>query len=394
MVLYAPVLADKSDLVPMPGNLFSPEKGSAAENSPMKKGVKKSAKVGGEAAKKTVGKIAKKLVSWLKKVLWEKPIEYIKLKGKKYLKVAGEKGKQKAKLVRESDVPSKYRTKLSSKLSQWAQSKGDQTQPAGRGRTRSHGSESSSSTGSNRTWKCGTNALPGSDRGPTRRPGPSSDTSSQPDRRQRRCPEGPKPGQPMDGSSEEDDAGIPPEVKKELEQAPPEVVAELAAKDQRIRSYVLENPGLVDASSRKEAAQRIELMGGATADSLTDFNPGHGSGVEELLNDIGPKWSARLGYNEMGESLPDALNEASGSDGDSAGDGEGYTSARSGGDLAGTARGTVNTDSGSTSFTSTGTGSGSTGSSSGGASNGIGNAGGAGNGPSSGAGDGTGGAGK
>jgi hypothetical protein len=182
--------------------------------------------------------------------------------------------------------------------------------------------------------------------------------------------------------------------KKELEEAPPEVVAELAAKDQRIRSYVLENPGLVDASSRKEAAQRIELMGGATADSLTDFNPGHGSGVEELLNDIGPKWSARLGYNEMGESLPDALSEASESDGENSGDGEGYTSARSGGDLAGTARGTVNTDSGSTSFTSTGTGSGSTGSSSGGASNGIGNAGGAGNGPSSGAGDGTGGAGK
>ena len=90
-------------------------------------------RTGKQAAKKTVGKIAKKLVSWLKKVLWEKPIEYIKLKGKKYLKVAGEKGKQKAKLVRESDVRSKYRTKLSSKLSQWAQSKGDQTQPAGRG---------------------------------------------------------------------------------------------------------------------------------------------------------------------------------------------------------------------------------------------------------------------
>ena len=125
-------------------------------------------RTGKQAAKKTVGKIAKKLVSWLKKVLWEKPIEYIKLKGKKYLKVAGEKGKQKAELIKESDVPSKYRNKLSSKLNQWAQSKDGQTQPGGHGRTRSHGSESSSSsTGSRRTWKCGTNELPSSDRGPT-----------------------------------------------------------------------------------------------------------------------------------------------------------------------------------------------------------------------------------
>jgi hypothetical protein len=366
----------------------NPSAGRSSSNDSAKR-------AGKQAAKKTVGKIAKKLVSWLKKVLWEKPIEYIKLKGKKYLKVAGEKGKQKAKLIKESDVPSKYRNKLSSKLNQWTQSKNGQTQPGGHGRTRSHGPQnSSSSTGSKRTWKCGTTELPSSDRGPTHRPGQSSGASSQPDRRQRKRPEGPKPGQPMNGSSEEDDDGIPPQVKKELEQAPPEVVAELAAKDQRIRSYVLENPGLVDASSRKEAAQRIELMGGATADSLTEFNPGHGSDVEELLDDLGPEWSARLGYNEVGESLPDALNEASGSDGDSGGDNEGYTSARSGGDLAGTATGTVDTDTGSTSFSSTGTGSGSnSGSSSGGASNGIGNAGGAGNGPSSGAGDGSGGAG-
>lgn len=353
-------------------------------------------RTGKQAAKKTVGKIAKKLVSWLRKVLWEKPIEYIKLKGKKYLKVAGEKGKQKAELIKESDVPSKYRNKPSSKLSQWTQSKNGQMQPGGHGRRRSQGSQnsSSSSTGSERTWKCGTTELPSSDRGPTHRPGQSSGAFSQPDRRQRKRPEGPKPGQPMNGSSEEDDDGIPPQVKKELEQAPPEVVAELAAKDQRIRSYVLESPGLVDASSRKEAAQRIELMDGATADSLTEFNPGHDSDVEELLDDLGPEWSARLGYNEVGESLPDALNEASGSDGDSGGDNEGYTSARSGGDLAGTATGTVDTDTGSTSFSSTGTGSGSnSGSSSGGASNGIGNAGGAGNGPGSGAGDGSGGAG-
>jgi hypothetical protein len=75
---------------------------------------------------------------------------------------------------------------------------------------------------------------------------------------------------------------IPPEVKKELEEALPEMVAELTAKDQRIRAYVLDNPGLVDASSREEAAQRIELMGGATADSLTEFNERHGSCLGDL----------------------------------------------------------------------------------------------------------------
>ena len=368
-----------------------------ARDSKTTDGATDSAKrAGKQAAKKTVGKIAKKVVSWLKKVLWEKPIEYIKLKGKKYLKLVGEKGKQKAQLVKEGDVPSKYQRETSEKLRQRLSGgsnrpRGDDARP--RGRTPEKSAGSSRGSGRKRGGKPRPEPHPDPGRSPRNSStGPRSKNSqSKPERSQKGSrphrDDSVDPETIVDEEMEGDE--LPDEVKKQLEQAPPEVVAELAADNQRIRSYVLENPGLVDASSRKEAAQRIELMGGATADSLTEFNPGHGSDIEGLLDEMGPKWSARLGYNEMGEALPDALNEASGSDsGEASGDGDGGdSSVRAGGDICGTASGTVDTDAGSTSFSPTGSNS-TSGSSSSGASNGIGNAGGAGNGISSGNGSG------
>jgi hypothetical protein len=353
-------------------------------------------RAGKEAAKKTVGKIAEKLVSWLKKVLWEKPIEYIKLKGKKYLKVAGEKGKQKAELVGESDVPSKYQRKVSGKLERMMGGSGGRAQSGDGSRPHERMKGAGASEGSQgdrdgrpfldvypdprkSSQKSGSTSGSGNSQRNPRKP-ERAQSNSRPYRDDSVSPET-VVNEEMEGDE------LPDEVKKQLKDAPPEVVAELAAQDQRIRSYVLENPKLVDASNREEAEQRIELMSGASAENLTQFDTKRGGDVEELLGDLGPKWSARLGYNEMGESLPSALNEASGDGGsESNSDGDsGYSSAMNGGELAGTASGTVDTGSGSMSISST---SGSSGSSSGGASNGIGNAGGAGNGLSSGNGNG------
>lgn len=380
---------------------MSPEKPGAGDSST----TDSAKRAGKQAAKKTVGKIAEKLVSWLKKVLWEKPIEYIKLKGKKYLKIAGEKGKQQAELVGESDVPSKYQRKVSDKLEQMMGGSGERSRMSGssrpRGRTSTKGAGASKGSQVDRDGRPFLDVYPdprkssqnggstsGSEnsQGDPRKPG-RAQTNSRPNR-----DDSPSPETVVDEEMDGDE--LPDDVKKQLKDAPPEVVAELAAQDQRIRSYVLENPKLVGASNREEAEQRIKLMSGATAESLTQFDTKRGGDVEELLSDLGPKWSARLGYNEMGESLPNALNEASGSSGDgggeSSGDGDsGYSSAMNGGELAGTASGTVDTGSGSMSISST---SGSSGSS-GGASNGIGNTGGAGNGLGSGSGNGNGGAG-
>lgn len=374
---------------------MSPEKPGAGDSST----TDSAKRAGKQAAKKTVGKIAEKLVSWLKKVLWEKPIEYIKLKGKKYLKIAGEKGKQKAELVGESDVPSKYQRKVSGKLERMMGGSGERSQMGGssrpRGRTSTKGAGASKGSQGERDGRPFLDVYP-DPRKPSQNRGSTSDSgnSQQKPRKPGRAQKNSRPHRDDSVSPETvvdeemDDEELPDDVKKQLKDAPPEVVAELAANDQRIRSYVLENPKLVGASSREEAAQRIELMSGATADNLTQFDTKRGGDVEELLGDLGPKWSARLGYNEMGESLPNALNEASGSSSDGGGDGDsGYSSAMNGGELAGTASGTVDTGSGSMSISSTGSSTSSS-SGSGGASNGIGNAGGAGNGLGSGNGNG------
>ena len=357
---------------------------------------------GKQAAKKTAGKVADKLVSWLKKVLWQKPIEYIKLKGKKYLKVAGSKSKGKARIVAESDVPSKYQRKISEKL------RGVAERPQGSGGSRSRkrnpkkDSRNSSSKGSSRESMGKPAPEPRRDprrsRGRPRRGDRSQTGSRKPQwkedaKRERRRDKNNSrphrdgsvdPGRVVDEEMEKDE--LPAEVKKQLEDASPEVVAELAAKDQRIRSYVLKNPELVDASSRKEAAQKIEIMGGAGVSKLPDFSMGHGSGdLEGMLDDLGPEWGARLGYNEMGDQLTDAVNQAAnGSDGNgSDGDGEGATSAATASDFCGTASGSADTGTGSTSISSA---SGSSSGNSGGASNGVGNSGGAGNGVGSGSG--------
>lgn len=367
-----------------------PEKPGAGESSTTDS-VKRAGK---QAAKKTVGKIAEKVVNWLKKILWEKPIEYIKLKGKKYLKIAGEKGKQKAEFVGESDVPSKYQRKVSGKLERMMGGSGESSGMGGssrpRGRTSAKGAGGSTGSQGKGDGRPFLDVYP--DPRKSSRNGRSTSGSSNSQGNPRKPGRAQKRGRPYRDDSvspesvvneEMDDDELPEEVKKQLKDAPPEVVAELAAKDKRIRSYVLENPKLVGASSREVAAQRIGLMSGATAESLTQFDTKRSGDVEELLGDLGPKWSARLGYNEMGEGLPSALNEASGSSGEGDGD-SGYSSAMNSGELAGTASGTVDTGSGSMSISST---SGSSGSS-GGASNGIGNAGGAGNGVGSGNGNG------
>jgi len=350
---------------------------------------------GKQAAKKTAGKVAETLVSWLKKVLWQKPIEYIKLKGKKYLKVAGSKSKGKARIVAESDVPSKYQRKISEKLRGVAERPQGSVGSRSRKRNPKKDSRNSSSKGSSREsmGKPATEPRPDPrrSRGRPRRGNPSQTGSRKPQwkkdaKRERRRDKNNSrphrdgsvdPGRVVDEEMEKDE--LPAEVKKQLEDASPEVVAELAAKDQRIRSYVLKNPELVDASSRKEAAQKIEIMGGAGVSKLPDFSMGHGSGdLEGMLDDLGPEWGARLGYNEMGDQLTDAVNQAAnGSDGNgSDGDGEGTTSAGTASDFCGTG-------SGSTSISST---SGGSSGNSGGASNGVGNSGGAGNGFGSGSG--------
>lgn len=370
---------------------MSPEKPGAGDSST----TDSAKRAGKQAAKKTVGKIAEKLVSWLKKVLWEKPIEYIKLKGKKYLKIAGEKGKQKAELVGESDVPSKYQRKVSDKLEQMMDGSGERSRMGGSSRPR--GRTSTEGAGASRGSQGDRDGRPFLDVYPDPRKSSQKSRSTSDSGNSQRKPRKPGRAQKNSGPYRDDSVSpetvvdekmggdeLPDDVKKQLKDAPPEVVAELAAQDQRIRSYVLENPKLVGASSREEAEQRIKLMSGVTAESLTQFNTKRDDDVEELLDDLGPKWSARLGYNEMGEGLPSALSEASG-DGDSSGDSDsGYSSAMNGGELAGTASGTVDTGSGSMSISSTSSSSGS----SGGASNGIGNAGGAGNGLGSGNGNG------
>ncbi|WP_049996362.1 hypothetical protein [Halococcus sediminicola] len=369
---------------------------------------------GKQAAKKTAGKIAEKLVSWLKKVLWQKPIEYIKLKGGKYLKIAGDKSRRKAQVVAESDVPSKYQRKISEKLKQAMRGVSERPQMGGGSRPRKRSPKkgpgrSSSRRPAEKDPTGGHKHEPYPDprkrqgvRPPANRP-PGSDQKKPGENRSSRN-SGPyrddktDPSNIMDQELENDE--LPAQVKKQLKDAPPEVVAELAAKDQRIRSYVLKNPGLVDASSRKEAARRIEIMGGAGVSKLPDFSMGHGSGdIDGLLSELGPEWGARLGHNEMGDQLTDAINQASGPDGNNSGNGDGdggdsgYTSAVNGGDLSGAASGTVDTGTGSTSISSGSGSSGSSGGSSGGASNGVGYSGGAGNGLGSG-GSGSGGGGR
>lgn len=338
-------------------------------------------------AKKTAGKISEKLVSWLKKVLWEKPVEYIKLKGKKYLKIAGSKSKGTAKIVAESDVPSKYQRKISEKLKGAVRGVAERPQKSGGSRPRSRTvKQGDEDTGKGRSGLPGPEPFPDPRKSQDSRPVSGFKNSKEKDRRRREERRRPYRDDSVDPKrvvdEEMDGEELPAEVKKQLKDAPPEVVAELAADDQRIRSHVLKNPELVDASSRSEAAQKIEIMGGAGVSGLPEFSTGHGSGdIEGLLDDLGPQWGARLGHNEMGDNLADAVNEASaGGDGDGS-DGEGPTSALTGGELAGTASGSVDTGTGSTSIST-----GSSSSGSGGASNGVGNSGGAGNGLGSGSG--------
>jgi hypothetical protein len=164
-----------------------------------------------------------------------------------------------------------------------------------------------------------------------------------------------------------------------LKQLPPEEVARAAAKDQEIRSLVMDNPSLVDASDEQEAQQKIEIMGGSSPQKVMDAGP-HAD-IDSIGNSYGKSWICVLGYNEMGDGLADAVNGASGStDGDG---GEGNSS--DGGSTTSSLDGHSATGRGAS--TSPGTGSTSIGTNTGSA----GNSGGAGNGIGSGAGNGFGG---
>ena len=291
---------------------------------------KKGAKKGGEVAKKTGKKIAEKIVGILKKWLFKKPARYIKLKGKKYLEVSGEK----ANIVGEKSVPTKKRVpsfkgigKDAGKNTRGARSgsrsltRGQSPRPGGDVFKRSGGRSRKPRTPT--PPKRGRSGMNSKERRQKSRRGvrkgrhPKQHSSS-PRGKDRASPPGQSSTKDNDGSGSGDSNGRKAKLK-ELKKLPPEEVARAAATDSEARELVMENPSLVDASSKEEAKQKIAIMGGSSPDKAISMGPY--SDLDSISSNYGKSWIAVLGYNEMGDGLADAVNDASGKSGGSEGGG-------------------------------------------------------------------------
>jgi hypothetical protein len=335
-----------------------------------KDAAKKGAKKGGDVAKKTGKKIAEKIVGILKKWLFKKPARYIKLKGKKYLEVSGEK----ANIVGENSVPTKKRV------------------PSFKGIRKDAGKNTRGARSGSRSLTRGQSPIPEGDvfkrsGGRSRKPrtptppkrgrsGVNSKERREKSRRGDRKERNPKqngspprgndraspPGQSSTKNNDDNSSGDAKGRKaklKELKKLPPEEVARAAATDPEARELVMENPSLVDASSKEEAKQKIAIMDGSSPDKAISMGPY--SDLDSISSNYGKSWIAVLGYNEMGDGLADAVNDASGKSGgsDSQGDGgKGRSSGRGRGGRGTSSSGSSSAGAGSSGGNGSGVGAG------------------------------------